>query len=370
MSKCLDESRIRAVADDEATASEVQHVEGCDACRVRVDEARRAANELTTMTSQIALPPAAKENIARAIVNHRVQGATTLRTARATSRPARLWMSAGAVAAAAILVVVLLPPIDAPRDLSAAEVLDRSVQTLSAANGTELREFDLELRLPTFLEGRSGKFRIEQLVDHDAPGRYRVARFAEDGTLLDALSEDPVAGRRVALVHVDGQPFTFGFAIDRAHAAAMRDLERHHVAALLRVLQTMAGENVREVGRGPGKRYIVEIPSVADARAGGLWEIDRARVVIRATDFQVLELSAAGSYMGQDVGLDFRLHRVTHRTSASVPAAEFELPVVPGAIAIEGQATSDVARDILTTALRELGRLENRRSRDQEDLDR
>jgi hypothetical protein len=356
MSQCLDETRIRAVADDEGTAAEQQHAAECAACRAQVEDARRVADDLTSMMQSVAVPAGATARMARRVLNERAQGATTLRERRAPAKHARIWMSGAAVAAAAILVIVLLPPPDAPRDLSAAEVLDRSLQTLSPASGTELREFELDLQLPSFLAAQGGRFRIEQLIDHDAPGRYRVARFARDGTLLDAVSEDPAAGERVALVHVDGQPFAFRFKVDPGYAKAMRELERAHVEAVLRLVQTMAGQTLREVDTPRGKRYVVEIPRVSDAGAGGFWAIEHAKVVVDAENFQVLELNAAGSYMGEKTGVSFRLRRREMRPSASVPAAEFEVPAVAGAVAIAGQGTSDLMHDIVTSALRELAR--------------
>jgi hypothetical protein len=293
--------------------------------------------------------------MAHALANRHVQGATTLRERRAPAR-ARIWMSAAAVAAAAILVIVLLPTPDAPRELSAAEVLDRSVQVLSPTSGTELREFELDLQLPSFLAAQGGKFRIEQLIDHETPGRYRVARFAESGALLDAVGEDPAAGQRVALLQVDGQPFAFRFAVDPGRATPIRELERTHVEAVLRLVQTMAGQSLREVTTPRGRSYIIEIPRVTDARAGGLWAIEHARIVIDANDFQILELNAAGTYMGERASVSFRLRRRQMRQSAAVPAAEFELPQVPGAVTIEGPGSADLAHDILTNAPRELAR--------------
>jgi hypothetical protein len=359
MSKCLDEARTRAVADNEGTAADEQHVVTCAACRARVEGARRAAHDLSAMMQSVRVPPDASARMAQTVAHNRVQGATTLRERRVPAQHARLWMSAGAVAAAAVLVILLLPPLDAPRELSAAEVLDRSLQTLSPASGTELREFDLDLRLPSFLAPQGGKFRIEQLIDHETPGRYRLARFAENGTLLNAVSEDPAAGQRVALMTVDGQPFAFRFAVDPARTKAIRELERTHVEAVLRLVQTMAGQTLREVDTARGTRYIVEVPRVTDAGAGGFWEIEYAKVVIDANNYQVLELNAAGTYMGEKTGVSFRLRRREMRPSATVPAAEFEVPAVPGAVTIDGPGTSDLMHDMVTNALRELARVKH-----------
>lgn len=351
MSKCLNEAQIHAVADDEAAAREREHVETCGDCRARVDAARRAAHELSSMVASLAVPTSL--NDAALLRRAHRGGATTLRDARL--RPSvRLWVTAGAVAAAIILVVFALPPLDAPRSISAAEILDRSLQTLNATSGIELREFDLDLQLPSVAAGRSGTYRIEQLVDHDVPGRYRAVRYAPDGTLVEGISEDP-AGRRTVVVNIDGQPFAFRLT-STPRTVSLRDIERHHIQAVIRLLQATAGQTLQEIGHAEGKRYVVELPSLAaDENASGLWELTRARAVIDANDFQILELSGAGSYLGETFSVAFRLKNRQVWSSAEVPADRFELPT-SGAVTIEGPGTEDVGRDLLTAALRELSR--------------
>lgn len=354
MSKCLNEAQIRAVADGEAAAAERQHVEACGECRTRVETARRAAHELSSMVANLSVPPSL--NDAARLARHSRTGATTLRDVR---RPnVRLWATAGAVAGAILIVVFALPPLDAPRAISAAEVLDRSLQTLSATSGVELREFDLDLTLPSFGAGRSGTYRIEQLVDHDTPGRYRAVRYAPDGTLIEGISEDPAAGRRVVTVNIDGQPFVFRLTTASAQSLSLRDIERHHIQAVIRLLQATAGQTLRKIEEGGATRYLVELPPLAaDPNASGLWEISRARAVIDGNDFQIIELSAAGSYLGESVSVAFRLRNRQTWSSAEVPPNHFDLPAVPNAITLDGVSTDDFGRDLLASALRELSRL-------------
>ncbi|MGH9329908.1 MAG: hypothetical protein ACRD09_05645 [Vicinamibacterales bacterium] len=362
MSKCLSDARIRAAADDEAKEFERQHLEACGECRARLSAARRASEEFTTMAASVAVPAALRDGVERALTRREGSidraGATTLRDVSAPRWNARLWLTAGVVAVPVLVIIfiVALPPLDAPRALSAAQILDRSLQTLSPASGTELRDFDLELQLPRIASVQNGTYRIEQLVDHDTPGRYRLVRYAPDGTLLAAIGEEPAAGRRIAIVRVDDQLFAFRFTIDPGRTLGLRDLERHHVEAMIRVLQAAAGQTVREVDAGGGKRYLVELPQVADAGASGLWELSRARVVVDAADFQILELAAAGSYMGESFSVSFRLRRRHVRPSAEVPPDQFEVPNVAEAISIEGAGTDDLAHDLLVSALRELAR--------------
>ena len=354
MPKCLNEAQIRAVADDEASASERRHVEACDDCRARVDVARRAAHELSSMVANLGAP--ASLNDASLLKEHQRAGATTLRDGGFRSNT-RLWLTAGAVAATILVVVFALPPLDAPRAISAAEVLDRSLQTLNTTTGIELREFDLDLQLPRVASMQNGTYRIEQLVDYDTPGRYRAIRYAPDGTLLDGISEEPAAGRRTVVVSIDGQPFAFRLTTASARTPSMRDIERHHIQAVIRLLQATAGQTVQEIDDAGAKRYVVELPPVvADANASGLWELSRARAVIDASDFQILELTAAGSYLGDAFSVTFRLRNRQTWSSAEVSADRFELPVASEALTIEAAGTDDLRRDLLAAALRELAR--------------
>jgi hypothetical protein len=358
MANCLSTARIRAAADDEAGAVEREHLELCAECRAQVDVARRLSDELTAMATSVAVPESVRSRVGGALARRPERsGATTLRERPASgwTRP-RLW-TAGLAAAAVLVGVMVLPPLDAPGALSAAEILDRSLQTLSPASGTELREFDLDLQLPRIASVENGAYRIEQLLDHDAPGRYRLVRYGPDGALLSAISEDPAAGLRMAAVRVDGQLFAFRFAIDPARALALRDQERHHVEAMIRMLQAAAGQTVHEMGGPDGARYVVELPQVKGASGSSVWALDRARVVIDAGSFQILELAAAGAYMGESFSVSFRLRRRQVWPSAEVPRERFELPGEPALVTIEGTATEDLGRDLLVSALRELARM-------------
>lgn len=362
MSTCLNDARIRAAADDEVKAFERQHLEACGECRARLGAARRASEEFTAMAASVAVPAALRHAVGRALTRREGRsdhaGATTLRDGSAPRWNSRLWLTGGVVAVPVLIIIFIfaLPPLDGPHALSAAQILDRSLQTLSPASGTELREFDLELRLPRIASVQNGTYRIEQLIDHDTPGRYRLARYAPDGTLLAAISEEPATGRRTAVVRVDDRPFAFRFTIDSGRTLGLRDLERHHVESMIRVLQAAVGQTVREVDAGRGKQYIVELPHVADAGASGLWELSQARVVVDAADYQILELTAAGSYLGESFSVSFRLRRRHVRPSTEVPPDQFEVPSGAEAISIEAAGTDDLAHDLLVSALRELAR--------------
>jgi hypothetical protein len=361
MSKCLNDAQVRAAADNEAGADEHEHLNACGECRARVDAARSAADELASMTESLSVPASLCDGSLSDVLGHAAlrrhhrAGATTLRDSAPFRSSSRWWLMAGAAAASILVVVFVLPPPDAPRAIAAAEILDRSLQALTPTSGIELREFELDLQLPGFAAARNGKYRIEQLVDHDTPGRYRAIRYAADGTLLEGISEEPAAGRRTVVVTVDGQPFAFRLSTSSARVLALRDLERHHIQAVIRLLQATAGQAVQEIEEGGAKRYVIELPPVgADANASGLWELTRARAVIDESDFQIVELTAAGSYLGDAFSVAFRLQNRQVWSSGETAPNQFELPAASNAITIEGPGTDDVARDLLAAALREL----------------
>jgi hypothetical protein len=357
MSKCLSNACIRAVADGEARECDRGHLDECPECRARFDEARRVSEELSAIAANVAVPASLGGRVADALTkSHGRAGATTLRDAPIPRWTPRLWLTAGVAGVAVLVAIFVLPQPDAPRALSAAQILDRSLQTWAPSTGTELREFDLELRLPRIASVQNGTYRIEQLIDHDTPGRQRLVRYAPDGTLLEAVSEDPSAGRRRAMVRLDGQPFVFRFTIDPSHTLGLQELERHHVEAMIRVLQAAAGQTVREIDEAQGKRYVIELPTVTSEGASGLWELARAHVVVDGTNFQILELAVGGEYLGESFSVTFHLRRREVQPSALVPPEAFELPSAEGAIFIDGIGTADLGYDLLSNALRALAR--------------
>jgi hypothetical protein len=365
MSNCLGEARVRTVADGEADTAAHEHVASCGYCQRRVDEARQALAEIARLAAEIEPPPSLSPRVTGAIARAGLSeaGATTLREAPAPGWSRRAWGSAIAVAAGLLIIVRVMPAIDAPRELSAAEILGRSLQTMTPSGGTERREFDLSLQLPTALPIENGAYRIEELIDHDAPGRYRVSRYAADGTLVSAMTEDVAAGRRTVLFRLGGQVFAFTFALDSSHRGGVRDIEEQHVEGMIRLLQAMAGHTVSERDAAGRRQYVVELPSVSGGSgAAGLWDLQQARVVVDAESFGLVDVAVSGSYLGDPFSVSFHLRRREVRPSADVGSSEFEPPHDPTAIAIEGPGTDDVARDLLTTALGELARRSRSRS--------
>jgi hypothetical protein len=365
MSNHLDEARVRAVADGEADAAANEHVESCAHCRGRVDAAVAALGELAQLVGEGPAPPTLIPRVTHAIARSGAAegGATTLREAPGSSFRRRAWGSAIAVAAGVLIIALVMPAIDAPRTLSAAEILGRSLQTMTPTGGTERREFDLSLHLPAVVSIENGTYRIEELIDHDAPGRYRVSTFAADGALLSTMSEDMAAGRRTVLFRLGGQAFGFRFALDPTRGRSVRDMERQHVEGMIRLLQAMAGQTVTERDAGGRRQYVVELPSVSGGGGpAALWDLQHARVVVDGASFSLVEAAASGSYLGEPFSVSFHLRRRDVRPSAEVGPGEFAAPHDPAAIPIEAVGTEDVARDILSAALGELARVTKARS--------
>ena len=358
MSTCLNDIEIRKAADAEADDRVMAHVVTCPRCRVRVEAAVQVAAELAQLADTVPVPPALEARVLRAATGKAASptGATTLRSvpARRWVRPA--WVSGLALAGAVLAFIFFMPVSNAPATLSASEILGRSLEKWAPGGGTELLEFDLAVDLPAITGIESGTYRVEQLIDHDTPGRYRIARYAPGGALVGAVSEDLAAGRRAVLMPTRAGTFAFTFAIEPQHGIGLRDIERHHVQAMLGILQALAGNTVSETGEGRDRRYIVELPSMANTAGQTLWRLASARVVVDAASFEILEARASGSYMGDPFSMSFGLRRRQLRPSASVPAAEFELPTDPSAIVIDAAGTDNVAHDVMMAALDELAR--------------
>jgi hypothetical protein len=356
---CLDNSEIRMAADGEANSRVMEHVASCPACSARVATATRATDELKRMADDVPVPPELEARVlhsAAAVDVRSRTGSTTLRPGHARSWVRPAWVSGLALAGTVVAFMFFMPVSNAPATLSASEILGRSLETWAPGTGTELLEFDLTVDVPAIAGIENGTYRVEQLIDHDTPGRFRVTRYAPSGELVGAVSEDVAAGRRAVLMPTRAGTFAFTFAIQPQHGIGLRDIERHHVQAMLRILQTLAGDTVTETSEGGSRRYIVELPPIASAAGQSLWQLAAARVVVDATSFEVLEAKASGAYMGDPFSLSFGLRRRQVRPTASVPASEFELPANPSAIAIDATGTDNVAHDVMLAALEELAR--------------
>lgn len=350
---CLSDARIQAVADGEATQSEVDHVRTCSSCRARVNETQADIREFAREMSSIAVPamPAPRSGPSTTLG----AGATTLREQPSTARTRPKWMLVGGAMAAAILILfVVFPSIDPRTRLNASEILNRSLETL-AGRGVELLKYELSIDAPRVAASQNGAFVVEQLIDHES-GRWRFSRFAADGTLVSALAEDPTAGRRDAVIVDGGRTYRFAFTLGAGEEVPLWDLERRYAEAMIRLIQVSSAQVGTAAGPSGETQYVVELPDGGSGTGSPIFDLTRARVVVDATDFHIVEFSAAGRAVGEQVSVGYRL--IEHSAWDSPPAdVTFDLPAADGgAIVMQGEGTKHIAADFLSLLLREVAR--------------
>ena len=342
MDTCLTESERQAVADGEGSPAHVDHVRICPACSERVTDARAAIADFS-------------RGLAAVEGADRRGGATTLRRQpRARSSRSTWALASGAAAAAVVLMFVLFPSIDPTPRLNASEILDRSLQTLTAT-GTERLVYELSVELPGASPIENGTFRIEQVIDHQT-GRWRFSRYTADGVLLNGIAEDPSRQQRETLVRLDDRQFRFRFGITPEQQVKLWDWQRRIAETMIRLVQASGAHVITDDG-ADGQRYIVELPETAAAQASPLFDLNRARIVIDASDFHVVEFTASGSAMNAPVSVGYLL--LTRTVAGSLPSSEFELPRDGVAtIELSGEGTAHVPHDVINVLLREIMRLQ------------
>jgi hypothetical protein len=358
--RCLSEAEVQAVADGEGDGS---HADGCVTCAARVAERRRALASLERLMAEPAVvPPEVARKVEGALAGvPPVRGATRLR-APDPARPhwRRVGWGAGlATAAAAVVMLVVLPMMEGPGTVSAAEILQHSLERLArpVTAGVELLEYELALEgVPNELmpQEESGTYRIQQLVDHDVPGRYRISTYASDGTLLSAVSEDPAAARRSSFARIGGRAYRFDFSLKGpAPRLSLAEMERLHAEACIAIMQASGDQMLSVIEDEEGTSYQIQLPRVAMTETA-VWDLQEARVRIDAADYRIRELAVRGTLFKKPYRVSYRLTRHNVRASADVGRDEFAVPKVPGALVLEGEGTQNVMKDVLTAALREL----------------
>ncbi len=350
---CLSDAEIQTVVDGEASESVRAHAEQCALCARRVDARRgEMAAFLAFIKSDEPVPSRLDDAVRRVVADQgRVRGATALR-GRPPTWHVRAWTSALASAAVVAAVIFLvLPRLGAPTKLSAAEILGRSLQTLTATRGIERIEYELSVN--GFLDG---VHHIQQIVDHDRPNRFKLANFGPDGTLESALSQDPLVGRRTQLIRVDGRNFVINVNASQHPIPSIPDMIQAQLEAAITMMQATTNQNLTVTDAGPlGKQYVIQIPA-ASVKGGGLFDIDQARVVVAGPDFLIYELEASGTALKQPFSLSFRLIRRDVRVAAGAPSDEFTIKPGAADVVLEAQGSGDPLGDVLVTVLRELAR--------------
>jgi hypothetical protein len=350
--RCLTDVEIRALADAEGTAAASAHVDGCAACADRLADARRALGAVTAVVETAgAMPPPVESRIRRAITSSgERRGSTVLRTAPPGRGFARgLVPAAAAAAVVAVVVFGVLPRLDAPTTLSASQILGRSLETLSAGQGVELLEYEVVTAGTV-----QGRWRIEHLIDHALPTRYRVATYTEDGTIEAALSQDPLRGRRSQLVRAGGRNYIVSVGAIPHPILSLPQLMQAFVETAIAMMQATSDQKLTVVDGVSGREYVVEIPAVRPTRSTATLDLHHARAVVDATDFRIREFAAGGTLLRQPFDVSVRLLRRSVRAAGAVAPSEFEIVAGPGDVVMQGVAAEEPFRELLDTILRDL----------------
>jgi len=345
----LNDHELQAVADDEASAEHRTHVEHCAACTERVAARRRLTERIAGAAASAELPAAVRARLRTRIVDAPAAGATTLRTVR--SAPRWTWGVPLAAVAGLLIYFVVLPGIDRRTTASAAEILGRSQAALAAPKtGLELFWYDLDVggALGDLVPGeQAGRFTVQEQIDHDHEGRYRIVKLAADGRIVAGAADDTIRGTRTRYLRVNGRGFLLRFEGAAPTALSVVSLKKSAMQIFIGLMQTSTDQTMREIDRGGEHCYEITIPTVS-VPATPLVSLDRARAVITAAESRLVEFSAAGTLSGQPFTIDFAQRFHAWNGTGNVT---FDIEAEPGDTILEGDATTNPLWDLLTRVL-------------------
>jgi hypothetical protein len=267
--------------------------------------------------------------------------------------PRWAWAAPLAAAAAVLLFFVIVPGIDRRTTVSAAEILGRSRTALAAqSSGIEVLTYDLELAgvlADLVPEEQSGRFTVQELVDHDHEGRYRVVKLAADGKMVGGAADDPLRGTRARYMRADGRGFLLRFEGATSTFLSLPALKRTALQTFIGLMQAGRMQTMREVQRGREACYEIVVPG--SGVTGMLVTLDRARAVVTAADARLVEFSAAGTAADRPFTIDFTLRSRELRPATTAQDSDFDLAAQPGDIVLQGDASNNPIWDVLARAL-------------------
>jgi hypothetical protein len=289
----------------------------------------------------------------RRVTTSASRGATTLREA-----PSRRGWWIGSVtitAAASLMLFLLLPTVDRQTTVSAAEILGRSRAALAApAAGIEVLTYDLAVEgvLADLLPSeQAGRLTVEELIDHDHPGRYRLLKMTADGEIVGAIADDPLRGTRVRYLRAHGRGYLLRFTDAGAAALSFPALKRVALQAFIALMEAETNQAVRDIPCGAESCYEITLPQEPPGMRTPLVSLARARAVVTSTDARLIEFSAAGQIADRPFGIEFTLTHRGLRTGASVTDADFDIAPRPGDVVLEGNASSNPMWDVVERTL-------------------
>jgi hypothetical protein len=360
-SDCLTDVDVQMLADDRPLPEAASHAASCDRCTRRVAARRRLMDQVTVAAHDIALSPARAAAIAQQ-VREQTSGATTLRPVQSASRSR--WIAVGAAIAATLLLVAILPRLDRTETVSASEILGRSRAALaSTPTGIETLTYDLALDgvLSQLLpDEQAGRFLVEEVIDHDNPGRFRIMKLAADGTPVGGAAEDPVAGQRVRYIRVNGRGYLLRFDAASPLPLALPAVKRAALQSFVTLMQGQPRVAVTEGWRDGERVFVVEIPQDGTFSGALPFALSRGRAVIAADDARLVEVDAAGTIADQPFSISFALRARELHGGPPAPG-QFDIPPRPDDVVLDGSATTKPMWDVVTRALREVDGREARR---------
>ena len=349
---CLTDVDIQSVVDNEASEASRQHLTGCVRCRQRVDERRERMEEIASALNTIGtMPPDVTSTVRQAITSRgAVRGSTVLRDHR--SRPSWQWagwLSAAATAAMVALVVfIVLPRFGSPTQLSAAQVLERSLQTLTRTTGVESLEYELAV------DGAAdGPFRITHLIDRANPNHYRIASYGGDGELRTAISQDPTTHQRTQAIRVDGRNYIVRVDGIQQPVLSVPQMAQALMESVIGMMQATSNPTLTVQDGKQGREYVVETPQVASRAGAATLDLSHARIIVSADDFRVHEFEGTGSVLKQPFSVSFRLLR---QDIVDGSLADFTIEPGPNDVVLNGLPGEGPVEELLTTIIREVAR--------------
>ena len=364
--KCLNDSEIQALVDNESTADAAAHAASCTRCDARVHEFRgRVDAAQHALVNGASLPEGTAARVQSAILSGRsAQGATRLRDLAPRKPRWQLagWSATAVVAATVAMFVFVIPSIRGPETVSAAEILAKSVSRLSAVtDGVEVRVYELVLDgMPRELmpDWTDGTYQILQAIDHGTKGRFAFASYTSDGRLLSSIAQDPIARTRTSLMRVDDRYYRFEFTMPSTDIPSLPDIERLHMEASIAMMQASGQQMLQVITTSEGTRYHIEVPQVNVPTANAVWDLTHARVLVDGSDFKIREFSANGTFLKQPYSISYKLQ--SQLIGATIVPDMFQVPSQPGEIVISGRGSANPAADALFGALRELAKQQGR----------
>ena len=348
---CLTDVEVQAIVDGEATDQSREHAAACLRCQQRIDERRDAMREIASAVNTIGDVPAVLETRVRRAVTSApsVRGSTVLRRTPGPSSWRRAsWISAAATAAVvALFVFYILPRFGAPTRLSAAQVLERSLQTLANTTGVESLDYEL-----TIDGAAGGPFRIRQLIDRANPNHYRIASYGADGRLRSAISQDPARRQRTQVIQVDGRNYFVRIdGIDQP-VPSLPQMAQALMESVIGMMQATADPTLIMQNGPTGPEYVVETPQAAPRGPAATLNLSHARAVIGADDFRIHEFEGSGSLLKQPFSVSFRL---IEQRIVDASMADFALEPGPDDVVLNGLPGDGPIEELLTTIVRAMG---------------